>query len=353
MNKIIIYLVVLVISINVAIAQYPSGKVVIDNLYSKNLENSAGNNPTRRISIYLPPRYQESNQRYPVIYYLHGFTFNDSISFEVFDIKNQIDKAIEEGKIRPIIFVISDQKTLDDGSFYTNSSLKGNWASFTATDLVSYIDESYRSISNRDSRGVTGWSMGGHGALKLGMQYPNVYGAVYSLSGGGGFTGVSDVNQKAWKIISESKSFEELQANNIPFTDDFTARALVALGRSIAPNICKPPFYANFPYTFENNQLKVDYDVLKIWEENLPINMVDKYYSNLKNLNALKIDWGRNDEIEAVITTSKLMSEKLERLGINHYAEEFIGAHGNKLWTDDGRVLNDLLPFFNTYLKFE
>jgi hypothetical protein len=38
---------------------------------------------------------------------------------------------------------------------------------------------------------------------------------------------------------------------------------------------------------------------------------------------------------------------------VNHYAEEYIGTHGNKLWTDDGRALNDMLPFFNTYLAFE
>jgi len=48
-----------------------------------------------------------------------------------------------------------------------------------------------------------------------------------------------------------------------------------------------------------------------------------------------------------------MLSQKLENLGIAHFAEEYIGDHGNKIWTNDGRVLNDLLPFFNDYLKFE
>ncbi|MEI7585079.1 hypothetical protein [Runella sp.] len=48
-----------------------------------------------------------------------------------------------------------------------------------------------------------------------------------------------------------------------------------------------------------------------------------------------------------------MLSQRLENLGINHYTEEYIGDHGNKIWTVDGRVLNDLLPFFNDYLKFE
>jgi len=48
-----------------------------------------------------------------------------------------------------------------------------------------------------------------------------------------------------------------------------------------------------------------------------------------------------------------LFSQKLENLGIEHFAEEYIGTHTNKIWTEDGRVLNNMLPFFNTYLQFE
>ena len=47
-----------------------------------------------------------------------------------------------------------------------------------------------------------------------------------------------------------------------------------------------------------------------------------------------------------------MFSEKLENYGIRHYAEEYIGTHGDKLLTDDGRELNDVLPFFDKYLKF-
>ncbi len=81
--------------------------------------------------------------------------------------------------------------------------------------------------------------------------------------------------------------------------------------------------------------------------------MVDKYSSNLRKLKALKLDWGRNDWAPHIPITCLQFSQKLENLGIEHYAEEFIGNHENKLWTDDGRVLNEMLPFFNTYLTFE
>jgi len=48
-----------------------------------------------------------------------------------------------------------------------------------------------------------------------------------------------------------------------------------------------------------------------------------------------------------------MFSKKLENIGINHYAEEYIGTHGNKIFTADGRVLNNMLPFFDTYLIFD
>jgi hypothetical protein len=84
----------------------------------------------------------------------------------------------------------------------------------------------------------------------------------------------------------------------------------------------------------------------------MPVNMVDKYADNLRKLKAIKIDWGRNDAQRFPVQCG-MLSQRLENLGIEHFAEEYIGNHGNKIWTLDGRVLNDLLPFFNDNLKFE
>jgi predicted alpha/beta superfamily hydrolase len=90
MRKIILALVLGFIG-NLLFAQYPQGKVVVDHLYSEALENQAGNETTRRVTVYLPPGYGSSEERYPVIYFLHGFTLNDSISFSWFNIKEPPD----------------------------------------------------------------------------------------------------------------------------------------------------------------------------------------------------------------------------------------------------------------------
>ena len=135
--------------------------------------------------------------------------------------------------------------------------------------------------------------------------------------------------------------------------NEFDANAVVALGRAFSPNPNKPPFYADLPYMYSGDSVIVNYQALKLWKENMPGEMADDYVSNLKKLKALKLDWGRNEQFNYVVEGSKAFSQKLETLGINHYAEEYIGNHGNKLWTDDGRALNDMLPFFDTYLKFD
>ncbi|WP_205164647.1 MULTISPECIES: alpha/beta hydrolase [Arenibacter] len=162
--------------------QSMEGKFVSDQLYSAVLENIGGEAATRRVSVYIPPGYDSSTDKYPVIYYLHGITQSDSSLIAENKIDKMLTKAIAEGKIRPLLFVMCDQFTLYRGSFYTNSSLTGNWSDFTSKELVNYIDQKYRTLPNRESRGIAGHSMGGHGAIKLGMLFPDVFASVYALS---------------------------------------------------------------------------------------------------------------------------------------------------------------------------
>ena len=336
---------------NIVLAQYPSGKVVFDHLYSASLENPGGENPTRRVTVYLPPGYEESEQRYPVIYYLHGFTWSDSMMISINHFDKLLDKAIATNKIRPVIVVMPDHHTLYRGSWYTNSTLTGKWADFTGKDLVAFVDKNYRTIPNRDSRGVAGHSMGGQGAIKMGMLFPEVFSTVYAMSPAtlGVITEEFGIRGNAYKRIKEISSREQLITGWV----EFEPNAIVAMGRAYTPNLNKPPYYADFPYEYVNDSLIINYEVLKTWKQKSVIGMVDDHIEDLKKLKSLKLDWGRNEDNELIPQTCLRFSKKLENLGINHYAEEYIGDHGNKLWTDDGRALNDMLPFFDRYLEFE
>ena len=324
-------------------AQQTSGKVVSFVIKAKTLQNTGGENPNRKVSVYLPPGYEQGSKRYPVIYYLHGFMGTDSIYANM---KMILDRGISQKKIRPFILVQPSHFTLYEGSFYTNSSLTGNWADFTAKELVEYVDKNFRTMATRESRAIGGHSMGGYGAIKLGMLYPEMFSSVYALSPGLlAFVKEFGPNSDSFKELGKIKTTEELKKTYYP-------KVLVAVGRAWSPNPAKPPFFCDVPFTYKGDSLIVDNSVLEKWNHNMPVYMVDKYAGNLRKLKALKLDWGRNDASRFAVQCG-MFSQRLENLGIEHFAEEYIGTHGNKIWTTDGRVLNDLLPFFNEYLVFE
>lgn len=319
------------------------GKITTFNLDAKTLRNKGGENPNRKVSVYLPPTYSTGNKRYPVIYYMHGFMGTDSISLQM---KMILDRGITQQKIRPFILVIASHYTLYEGSFYSNSSLTGNWSDFAAKELVEYIDKNFRTIATRDARGIAGHSMGGYGAIKTAMLFPDVFSSVYALSPGLlAFVKEFGPNSDSYKELSRIKTQEELKKTYYP-------KVLVAVARAWSPNPDKPPFYCDLPFTYKGDSLIINEGIVAKWNQNMPVYMVDKYASNLRKLKAIKLDWGRNDASRFPVQCG-MFSQRLENLGIDHFAEEYIGNHVNKIWTTDGRVLNDLLPFFNEYLNFE
>ena len=323
--------------------QTPSGKVTSFMINARTLQNKGGENPNRKVSVYLPPDYDKSKKRFPVIYYMHGFMGTDSISSQM---KMILDRGINQQKIRPFILVIASHYTVYEGSFYSNSSLTGNWSDFAGKELVEYVDKNFRTIATRDSRGIAGHSMGGYGAIKTGMLFPDVFSSVYALSPGLlAFVKEFGPNSDSFKELSKIKTQEDLKKTYYP-------KVLVAVARAWSPNPNNAPFYCDLPFSYKGDSLVINNSVVEKWNQNMPVYMVDKYASNLRKLKALKLDWGRNDASRFPVQCG-MFSQRLENLGIDHFAEEYIGNHGNKIWTTDGRVLNDLLPFFNEYLVFE
>jgi pimeloyl-ACP methyl ester carboxylesterase len=319
------------------------GKVVVDSIYSTNLINDFGENPTRAVSVYLPPGYDESEERYPVIYFLHGFTGNHVIFPAM---KESLDFAIQSNRIKPFILIMSDQKTTYDGSFYSNTGIYGNWEDFTASDLVSYMDKNYRTLPNKDSRGITGHSMGGYGAIKIAMHHPDVFSSVYAISPGAlAVVREYGPNSNTYKELAKIKTPEVLETS-------YFSKVIIAFAKSWSPNPDNPPFYCDIPYEYQDEQLIVNHDILKKWYSHMPFHMLDENLKNLQQLTAIKMDWGRNAG-ERFTIQCKMFSQRLENLGIPHFAEEYIGTHVNNIYTIDGRLTQQVLPFFDYYLNFE
>lgn len=338
---------------------YSQGKVITQTFIAHSIQNNKGEeDANRRLSIYLPPGYETSTQRYPVIYVLHGYGGTDSVMMSVwFNFKKLLDEAIKTGKMRPMILVAPNSNTKLLGSFYTNSSVTGNWADYIAKDVVQYMDKNFRTIPDRRSRGLCGHSMGGNGALKLGMLFADTFSTVYALSPAVlNWHGDFSLSSRGFKRISNLNNEEAIvkalnESDDNGDFDSFFAAVLTAMARVYSPNIANKPLLADFPVTYIGDSAVYHPAVINEWEKQFPFYMIDHYLPQLRSLTALKLDWGRNEDFSHIPFTSLQFSKKLEAYRIKHFAEEYIGDHGNMLDGFEGRIFNELLPFFEKYLQ--
>ena len=125
--------------------------------------------------VYLPPDYQARPQRrYPVLYMLHGNGGNYTEWSDSF-LPEQADRLIVAGEIPPLIIVMPDD---GETTYWANWSEGPRWGDYVTEDVVSTIDQRYRTLANPRSRAIGGLSMGGLGALNLAFQHPDVFGVV-------------------------------------------------------------------------------------------------------------------------------------------------------------------------------
>jgi len=348
MSKTLITLFLISIISITSFAQIPKGIVIHEKFLATSIAGNPGKeDPMRSVTIYLPPGYYKSKQHYPVIYFLHGFNGEDSSTMYGLQINKLLDTAISSKHIKPVIFVLPNSFTKYRGSFYTNSALTGKWADYIAKDVVNYIDKHFRTIPNKNSRGISGASMGGNGALKMGMLFPDVFSSVYATTPATlDWSNGINTNIEAFKNLSEIKSDSELFKTDRPLL-------MVDLARTYSPNLNKPPFYADMPAYYIGDSLVIDSTAVNKWSANFATEMIESHLAALKSLKAIKIDWGRNDAGKHVPVTCLQFSKKLESYGVHHFAEEYLGGHAEHLEGTDGRIYTEILPFFDTYLNFK
>jgi len=125
--------------------------------------------------VYLPPDYQYSPQRrYPVLYMLHGLGGNYTEWSDSF-LPEQADRLMVAHVIPAMIVVMPD----DGGqTYWANWEGGPRWADYLTEDIVSTIDQRYRTLANPQSRAIGGLSMGGLGALNLAFRHPDIFGVV-------------------------------------------------------------------------------------------------------------------------------------------------------------------------------
>src|SRR5688572_22721403 len=133
------------------------GKLERITVHGKSLEgNLEGISADRDVFVYLPPSYErEPDRRYPVVYTLHGYGLRAQQWVGFANVAG-LERGLAAGTTREMILVSPDAYTLQNGSFYSNSRTTGHWETFIAVELVNHIDEHYRTIPDRTSRGLAG-----------------------------------------------------------------------------------------------------------------------------------------------------------------------------------------------------
>lgn len=129
--------------------------------------------------IYLPPHYDESDQRYPVLYLLHGWPYDES-HWDNLGVDQAADAGIVSGTWPPFIIVMPGA---DPEGLYINTS--GGAHSFegqVVNDLIPHVDETYRAKTGRGGRAIGGISRGGVWALEIGLRHADLFSALGAYS---------------------------------------------------------------------------------------------------------------------------------------------------------------------------
>jgi S-formylglutathione hydrolase FrmB len=201
--------------------------------------------------IILPDSYKKQSE-FNVVYLLHGWSDNYSTWItKVPHIKDDVDKY-------NFIVVMPDG---DYNSWYWDSPLdnKVQYETFISNELVSYIDDHYKTVKDKKGRAITGNSMGGQGALFLAIRHQDIFGAVGSLSGGVDICsfpmnwnmqekiGSYVDNKQLWNNYSIVNSVYKIIPDSIKIiidcgTEDFFY--------NVNKNLHKTLLYRNIPHTY-------------------------------------------------------------------------------------------------------
>jgi S-formylglutathione hydrolase FrmB len=307
-------------------------------IHGESLEgNLEGDAVDRDVFIFLPPSYsKDKHRRYPVVYALHGYSIGAEQWTHEIHVPQTIEGAFAQGA-KEMIAVLPDSKTMHNGSMYSSSVTTGDFEKFIAHDVVAYIDAHYRTIPNRESRGLVGHSMGGYGASRIGMKYPDVFASLYIMS-----PCCMSARPAAPANPELEKKLESVKTAEDSAKLAFFERAQLATAAAWSPDPKNPPLYLDLP--FKDGVMQPD--ILAKWASNAPLAFIDQYIGNLREYRAIAIDVGDQDGLR---TDTAKLHDVLDKYGIANTFEIYPGTHTSAV---ADRFQNHVMPFFSRNLCF-
>ncbi|WP_067030262.1 alpha/beta hydrolase, partial [Allomuricauda sp. CP2A] len=326
-------------------------------------DNLIGTSEVQKIGVYLPPSYSSSDQMYPVVYFLNGYT----VEIGEYPKTEAFNRYMKYNENHEFILVELSGHNLFEGSMYANSPVLGNWEDFVVRDVINYVDRHYRTLPKRESRGISGHSMGGGGTINISLRHPEVFSVAYAMSSAvfanddlldGMFSNdsvlaqVQALSDKMEKVSDEDFA-TSLQQELKSYDRNVKGMVgILAFGSAFSPDSSKPlkiafPFTMNADGTFAKTE-----EVLEKWVAgfgNLE-EKVKKYKNNLTQYKKFVLSCGYQDEMPGLFEGSVYFSRLLKEEKIPHSTCWYTGKHSDKV---SEQLISEVFPLMSGYLLGE
>jgi enterochelin esterase family protein len=309
-------------------------KITID---SKALRGNRLNDPhIRELVVYLPPGYHESanaDRRYPSLYLLssHGRTSYHYVNWNQWSetLPQRLDRLINSGQMPPVVVALPDCWTRFGGSQFINSPI-GKYADYLVEEIVPAVDEHFRTLPDRDHRGVLGHSSGGYGAIVHAMQNPDTFGAVGCRSADmywefSALPPLSRLHQQLQKWDGFAGFIEQIPDIHPKRGAFWEAIHTIMQCMAYGPNPDSPLGF-DPPIDLETGALVEE--VWQRWLQHDPLRMIEQstHQAALRRMHAIFLEVGGNDEYQLQVG-ARLLHRRLDELSIDHQFEEFPDGH--------------------------
>lgn len=336
------------------------GKLLIETVPAPSLANNLiGEVTEQEAAIYLPPSYQITNRRFPVVYYLPPV--NETPDIWGSRIELVMNALLDKGQVDEMIMVVpSARNALGNTSVWVNSPVTGNWEDYVVENLVPYIDTNYRTLATPASRGIAGNLIGGFGAYNLAMHHPDVFGSVYAS---GPTLFAPDGLEKSWipSITNRPRMLALMEEINALTPEAAHERLLevaaetdtlggtVSYAMAFVADVEADAPYFEFEYIYLDDETEAPAEVWQRWASGYGAwdAKTASYEENLASLNAIALSYSEADQLY-VREGTQYASEQLEAAGIEHE------LHIREQISTPIREIQDLvMPFFSQNLSFE
>ena len=227
------------------------------------------------------------------------------------------------GEIRESILIKPDGFVIPYlGSMYTNSDYNGQFEEYIVQDLISHIDGSYNTIDHSSYRAIMGHSMGGFGAVKLSVKFPELFQVAASHSGP---IAIENVIPDLLPVLLAETGILGYQPWN-----GTVSLFMYSASAAFSPDVDDWPYYVDLPVDYYGNVID---EVWNLWLGHDPLTLAQENLANIQSIR-FYMDCGDQDDY-LFYNHSTSFSEFLDEEIINHVYEIYPGDHFTEVLNGD------------------